>query len=140
MFILLVTTSFVAIYKGTRTLLALANRASLRFANITHFPANSPRILRVKLIFTGRKASMKQNITPSIDEQLLRKAKVFAAQPGTSISGLLAQELQHMIEAQEAYEQSEKKAISLLDQRFSLGGQKITDRSMLHDRLSQPFR
>jgi hypothetical protein len=77
---------------------------------------------------------MKQNITLSIDEQLLRKAKVFAAQRGTSISGLLTQELQHLIEAQEAYEQSEKKAISLLDQRFNLGGQKITDRSMLHDR------
>ena len=77
---------------------------------------------------------MKQNITLSIDEQLLRKAKVFAAQRGTSISGLLAQELQHLIEAQEAYEQSEKKAISLLDQRFSLGGQQIIDRSMLHDR------
>jgi hypothetical protein len=77
---------------------------------------------------------MKQNITLSIHEQLLRKAKVFAAQRGTSISGLLAQELQHLIEAQEAYEQSEKKAISLLDQKFSLGGQKITDRSMLHDR------
>ncbi len=79
---------------------------------------------------------MKQNITLSIDEQLLRKAKVFAAQRGTSISGLLTQELQNMIKAQETYEQSEKKAISLLDQRFNLGGQKITDRSMLHDRQS----
>jgi len=81
---------------------------------------------------------MKQNITLSIDEQLLRKAKVFAAQRGTSISGLLAQELQRMIEAQGAYEQSENKAMSLLEQRFSLGGQKITDRSLLHDRVN-PF-
>jgi hypothetical protein len=82
---------------------------------------------------------MKQNITRSIDEQLLRKAKVFAAQRGTRISGLLTQELQNMMKAQEAYEQSEKKAVSLLDQRFNMGGQKITDRSMLHDRRSQPF-
>jgi len=38
---------------------------------------------------------MKQNVTVSLEKQTLRKAKILAAKRGTSISGLLA----HQIEA-----------------------------------------
>jgi hypothetical protein len=77
---------------------------------------------------------MKQNITLAIDKQLLKRARSFAAQRGTSVSAMLADELQKIISQETEYQQAHAKALALLSSPFRLGGGKIPKREALHDR------
>ncbi len=77
---------------------------------------------------------MKQNVTVSLDRQTLRKAKILAAKQGTSISGLLAEQIEVLVGAEEAYERAERQALALLDQGFHLGGVIRASRDGLHER------
>jgi uncharacterized protein DUF6364 len=79
-------------------------------------------------------ALRKQNITLALDRDLLRKARAWAAHRGTSISAMLADELQKMVARESAYEQARMKAVALLDTPFHLGGAKAGRREDLHDR------
>ena len=76
----------------------------------------------------------KQNVTVSISPQTLRKAKVLAARRGSSISGLLAQQIEILVGEEEAYERAERQAASLLDQGFHLGGRIRASRDEWHER------
>lgn len=78
--------------------------------------------------------SHKQNVTINLSKATLRKAKVLAARRGTSISGLLAQQIEILVSEEEAYKRAERRAIQLLDHGFHLGGQAFTSRDELHDR------
>jgi hypothetical protein len=78
--------------------------------------------------------SHKQNVTISLSESTLRKAKVLAARRDTSISGLLAQQIEALVGEEEAYKRAERQAIQLLDHGFHLGGQALNSRDELHDR------
>ena len=77
---------------------------------------------------------MKQNVTISLDRQTLRKAKVLAAKHGTSISGLLAEQIEVLVGEEEAYERAERQALALLDQGFHMGGVIHASRDELHER------
>lgn len=77
---------------------------------------------------------MKQNITLAIEQRLLKRARSFAAQQGTSVSAMLANELRRIVEAQEAYAQAKSRALAQLDAPFHLGGRGIHNREDLHDR------
>jgi hypothetical protein len=79
-------------------------------------------------------ALRKQNITLALDRDLLRKARAWAAERGTSISAMLADELRKMVARENAYEQARMKAVALLDSPFQLGGAKAARRQDLHDR------
>lgn len=79
---------------------------------------------------------MKQNITLAIDQKLLRAARAVAAERGTSISAMLADELRAKVEQQERYEQARQLALAMLDKPWHLGGQGIGDREALHDRAA----
>ena len=46
---------------------------------------------------------MRQNLTVAIEQDLLRRARVLAAERGTSVSRLLAGELERLVGAAEAY-------------------------------------
>ena len=76
---------------------------------------------------------IKQNVTISLTRQLLKKAKILAARRETSISGLLAQEIESLVAKEDAYELAERQALALLDQGFHLGG-RIASRDELHER------
>lgn len=76
----------------------------------------------------------KQNLTISLDRQTIRKAKIVAAKRSTSISGLLARQIEILVGEEEAYERAERQAISLLDQGFHLGGVIRASRDELHER------
>lgn len=78
--------------------------------------------------------SHKQNVTVSLSKPTLRKAKVLAARRDTSISGLLAQQIEILVGEEEAYERAERQAIQLLDHGFHLGGLAPTSRDELHER------
>jgi len=77
---------------------------------------------------------VKQNITLAIDKQVLKRARAFAAQRGTSVSSMLAAELRDIVERETAYEQAKAKALALLDSPFHLGGGAVPAREKLHDR------
>lgn len=79
-------------------------------------------------------AATKQNITVALDKRLLRKARVHAARRGTSISAMLAAELERVVMQEDAYELARVKALALLDSPFRLGGEKPLRREDLHDR------
>jgi hypothetical protein len=77
---------------------------------------------------------MKQNLTISLDRQTIRKAKIVAARRDTSISGLLAQQIEILVGEEEAYERAERQAVALLDEGFHLGGDAPAGREELHER------
>ena len=76
----------------------------------------------------------KQNITLRLGRQTLLKAKVLAAKRNTSISGLLAEQIEALVGEDQAYEQAERRAISLLERGFHLGGTIKATRDEWHER------
>ncbi|MBZ5661946.1 MAG: hypothetical protein LAO08_16220 [Acidobacteriia bacterium] len=80
------------------------------------------------------KNNSKQNLTISLDREAIRKAKIVAARRSTSISGLLARQIEILIGEEEAYERAERQALTLLDEGFHLGGKIQTSRDDLHER------
>ena len=77
---------------------------------------------------------MKQNITLSIDKDLIHKAKIIAAQRRTSISGMLSYELEKMIHQYEHYQRAKRNALEHLKKGYHLGGRGIENREELHER------
>ncbi len=80
------------------------------------------------------KSNGKQNLTISLDRKAIQKAKIIAARRSTSISGLLAHQIELLIGEEEAYERAERQAMTLLDQGFHLGGVIRVSRDELHER------
>ena len=78
--------------------------------------------------------SEKQNLTISLDRQTIRKAKIVAARRSTSISGLLARQIEILIGEEEAYERAERQAMTLLEEGFHMGGKIRASREELHER------
>lgn len=76
----------------------------------------------------------KQNLTVSLDRQTIQKARIVAARRSTSISGLIARQIEILVGEEEAYERAERQAMSLLDQGFHLGGVAPANRDELHER------
>ena len=68
---------------------------------------------------------MKQNIILSIDKTLIRKSKIIAAQRETSVSKMLSDELERIIQRAEQYDLAKRKALANLKKGFHFGG-KIT--------------
>ena len=76
----------------------------------------------------------RQNLTISLSRQVVRKAKILAARRETSISGLLAQEIESLVGEDEAYERAERQATALLDRGFHMGRLIRASRDELHER------
>ena len=77
---------------------------------------------------------MKQNITLSIDKELIHKAKIIAAQRQTSISGMLSYELEKIVLQHEHYQRAKRNAFEHLKKGYHLGGEGIKNREELHER------
>jgi hypothetical protein len=77
---------------------------------------------------------MKQNITLTIDQSLIKRARILAIERGKSVSGLLAEELARLVDRQAAYAQAKTKALAYLQNPLPLGGRGILNREALHDR------
>jgi hypothetical protein len=87
-----------------------------------------------EVIVAITKDNEKQNLTISLDRQTIRKAKIVAARRSTSISGLLARQIEILVGEEEAYERAQRQAMALLDQGFHLGGAIRVSRDELHER------
>jgi len=77
---------------------------------------------------------MKQNITLSLDKTLIRKSKIIAAQRETSVSKMLSDELERLIQRAEQYELAKRKALANLKTGFHFGGKITASREALHER------
>jgi hypothetical protein len=77
---------------------------------------------------------MKQNITLSIEKELLKKAKLMAANRETSVTKLLTEQLVKMASENDQYDLGNKKALAILKKGFHLGGSIIAKREKLHER------
>ncbi len=76
----------------------------------------------------------KQYVTLSLSRETIRKARILAARRATSISGLLAEQIEVLVGEDEAYERAQRQAMLLLDQGFHLGGVIRASRDQLHER------
>lgn len=76
----------------------------------------------------------KQNLTVSLPQQTIRKAKILAARRGSSISGLVAQQIELLVGEDEAYERAQSQALALMDKGFHMGGVIRATRDEWHER------
>jgi hypothetical protein len=79
-------------------------------------------------------AGRKQNVTVSLSPETIRKARILAAKRSTSISGLLAEQIESLTGEDEAYEKAKRSAVSLMKKGFHLGGVISASRDELHER------
>ena len=77
---------------------------------------------------------MKRNLTVQLDEETVAKAKVLAARRSTSVSKLVAHEIQRLVGEDDAYGRARTAALAHLNRGFRLGGGALPRRDALHDR------
>ena len=77
---------------------------------------------------------MKQNITLSLEKKVIKRGKVIAAQKDTSISKMLSDLLESIVENDERYEAAKRSALQLLEKGIHLGGKITWKREDLHER------
>lgn len=77
---------------------------------------------------------MKQNITLSLDRNVLKKGGVLAAKKDVSVTRLLAEELTKIVHEDDQYEPPKRRALSRLKKGFHLGGLTSARRDELHER------
>lgn len=75
----------------------------------------------------------KRNLTVELDDEMIRKAKVVAAKRGTSVSRLVANKLEDLIEADVRYEEARERASKALANAKPRGGRSWR-REELHQR------
>lgn len=77
---------------------------------------------------------MKTNITLKLDADLLREARVLAAEEGRSISGMLAEQIEAMVRERKAFEKARRRALSRLGKGMDLRWTPPKSRAELHER------
>ena len=77
---------------------------------------------------------MKQNITLSLEKDIIKRGKVIAAQKETSVSQMLSDILRDVVEKEEKYEAARKSALRTLKKGFHMGGKIDWKREDLYER------
>lgn len=79
---------------------------------------------------------MKQNVTLALPADTIRRLKVLAAERGSSISRMLTEQLDELLDRESGYERARRRSLATLERGYDLGtGGKITwTRDELHER------
>ena len=77
---------------------------------------------------------MKQNITISLDKDLIQAGKAIAAQQGTSLNRMLRIELERIIRNLRQYDMAKQRAIAAMKSGFRSGIERCPSRDELHER------
>lgn len=77
---------------------------------------------------------MKTNVTLRVDAGVLRDAKVLAARCGTSVSRLIADQLEELVRRDREYERARRRAVARLAEGFDLDWTPPASRDELHER------
>jgi hypothetical protein len=75
---------------------------------------------------------MKTYITLNLDSNLLREARILAAERGRSLSALLAERLEEMVRERGAFEKARIRALARLRKGLDLGWTSPRSRDELH--------
>ncbi len=76
----------------------------------------------------------KQNITLRLSRQTIQKARILAARRSTSISALLASQIEQLADGEDEYAAAMQRALERMEKGFHLGGAPALDRDSLHER------
>jgi len=77
---------------------------------------------------------MKTNITLKVDRDLLRRAKVLAAEKDTSVSALVTEQLERAVRDRDGYEQAKKRALARMKRASHLGYTPPASRDEFYER------
>jgi len=77
---------------------------------------------------------MKRNVTLKLDAELLKRARVLAAEQGSSISKMLAEKVEEVVREREGYDRARKRALARLSVGMDLGWTRAGSRDELHER------
>jgi hypothetical protein len=77
---------------------------------------------------------MKTNVTLKLDAELLKDARVLAAEQGSSISRMLADKLEELVRERKGYDRARKRAEARLRVGLDLGWTRPRSRDELHER------
>jgi len=79
----------------------------------------------------------KTNLTIQLDESVIRRARVVAAKRGTSISGLVARELDRLVAQEDRYDEARQRAVELMSAAKRRGGRSWTRADIYAERLGR---
>ncbi len=77
---------------------------------------------------------MKTNITLRLDAELLKEARVVAAEEGQSMSALITERLESMVRERKAFEKARRRALARLRRGLELGWTPPKSRDEIHER------
>ncbi len=77
---------------------------------------------------------MKANITIKLEKELLREARILAAEQGTSISAIVAAQLEEAMRKRKDYERAKKRGLAILREGRELHWERPISRDELHER------
>ena len=77
---------------------------------------------------------MKTNVTLKLDADLLREAKVLAAEEGSSLSAMLATHLEEIVRQRRGFARARRRALARLREGFDLRWTPPRSRDELHER------
>jgi hypothetical protein len=76
----------------------------------------------------------KRNLTIQIDEAVAQRARMVAARRSTSVSRLVAEQIEALVLADAAYESARREAMDTMRRGFHLGGGALPARDSVHER------
>ena len=79
----------------------------------------------------------KTNLTLQLDDDVIRRARVVAARRGTSVSALVARELDQIAAQDERYEEARRRALELMANAKPHGGRGWTRDDIYAERLDR---
>jgi len=77
---------------------------------------------------------MKRNVTLKLDGDLLKEARILAAEEGSSMSQLLSDKLEELVRERKGYDRARKRALARLRVDMDLGWTRPPSRNELHRR------
>lgn len=82
----------------------------------------------------------KANLTIQLDADVIRRARVVAAKRGTSISALVARELDDLVQREDRYEVARERARELMSKARARGGREWTREDLYSERVDRSGR
>ncbi len=77
---------------------------------------------------------MKANVTLKLDAEILKQARILAAEEGSSISRLLTAKLEELVRERKGYDRARRRAVARLRVGLDLGWTAPRSRGELHER------
>jgi hypothetical protein len=74
------------------------------------------------------------NITLKLDADLLREARIIAAEEGRSVNALVTERLESLVRERKAFDKAQRRALARLHRGFDLKWAPPKSRDELHDR------